>query len=286
MAGIKNSEVSAILREWIEKAGISQAEASRQLNVSPPVLWRQLEAKDSIPFSRIEQIVNFWAPSDEEITRLESLMNEVLAPSGCRDASGSNHGKYAGKLDLIAQMLRNAIAPSVPENMQVTVKTIADSIDEIASAISGKNRQSTDSGVKLFTLPRKSPLAWQKQAVQGKIKNLLNSLGYIRHVSTGIMIRGAVSSGLTESDLNDSDQKHLSWVKSNQERLDSIFSILDLLEEKADKLDQVSDSSKLEQDIRSIESEVSSVEQKASALLSDYNHFIYSPQKKTGLKKK
>ena len=50
MAGIKNPEVAAILREWIERAGISNAEASRMLNVSSSVLWRQLKAKDSIPF--------------------------------------------------------------------------------------------------------------------------------------------------------------------------------------------------------------------------------------------
>ena len=132
MAGIKNPEVAAILREWIERAGISQAEASRKLNVSSPVLWRQLEAKDSIPYSRIEKIVNYWAPSDEEITRLETFMNEVLNPINHKGSTGSDHSQFAGKLDLIAQMLRNAIAPYVPENMKNTVMTMADSIDDIA----------------------------------------------------------------------------------------------------------------------------------------------------------
>ena len=159
MAGIKNQEIAAILQEWLELGQISNAEAARTLHVSAPVLWRQLEAKDSIPLSRIEEFVKLWAPSDDEITRLESLMNEILAPEPRRVEK--DYGRYIGKLDIIADMLRNAVMPVVPENMKSTVTTMADSLNDIALDMSGKKKREKPQ-VQYYNFPRKSAKEWEE----------------------------------------------------------------------------------------------------------------------------
>lgn len=131
MAGIKNQEVAATLRRWLKMNRVSNAEAARILHVSAPVLWRQLEAKDSIPFSRIEEFISRWAPSDEEIARLKDLMNEPAASGALHDEK--DYRFHAGKLDVIADMLSNVIAPAVPENMKPVVAAIVDSLNHIVA---------------------------------------------------------------------------------------------------------------------------------------------------------
>ena len=265
MAGIKNPEVAAILREWIERAGISQAEASRKLNVSSPVLWRQLEAKDSIPYTRIEQIVNYWAPSDEEITRLETFMNEVLTPVNHESSTESDHSQYAGKLDLIAQMLRNAIATNVPENMKNTVMTMADSIDDIAATISGQKKQRVESGEKFFTLPRKDPAIWRKKALLKKLDSIENSFQAIDYSSFTYNL---------ESSKSTENKKHFKWVKSNQIKIGVISSKLNDLKEKASELDQIMDVSELDQKIKGLEPDIAWLKREVDNLLSSWHNAL------------
>ena len=248
MAGIKNQEVSAILREWIQKAGISQAEASRRLNVSSPVLWRQLEGKDSIPYSRVEQIVNLFSPSDSETSRLENLMNEVLGPSDYKIPAERDLRIQAGKLDLIAQMLRNAVSQNVPENMKGTIITMADSIVDIAASISGQKNITSGKEVKLYTLPRKSKYIWRKRELQNKVKSIGS---YIRHIDFMLF------DGEKESETG---KRYSSWLKVNGESLELISSKLKDIEDRADRLDQIEDSIKLDKAVKELESAVSEIE--------------------------
>ncbi len=176
MAGIKNQEIAAILQEWLELGHISNAEAARTLHVSAPVLWRQLEAKDSIPLSRIEEFVKLWAPSDDEITRLESLMNEILVPEPRRVEK--DYGRYIGKLDIIAEMLRNAVMPVVPENMKSTVTTMADSLNDIALDMNGKKKREKPQ-VQYYNLPRKSVKEWEEIQLLKDIGDICSRIGSI-----------------------------------------------------------------------------------------------------------
>ena len=262
MAGIKNQEVSAILREWIQKAGISQAEAARQLNVSPPVLWRQLEGKDSIPYSRVEQIVNLFAPSDSETSRLENLMNEVLSPSTHKTPVERDFRIQVGKLDLIAQMLRNAVAQNVPENMRETIITMADSIVDIASSISGQKKVQYDNEDKFYTLPRKSKYIWKKIELQNKINN----------ISSLIM---TIDLALLDEDKQSKKYKnHSSWMKVNGKSFKLISSNLHDIEDRVNRLDQIDDPAKLEQAIKDLEPAVSDLLERSKEIYSSWNMAI------------
>ena len=178
MAGIKNHEIAAILREWLDSARVSQAEAARQLHITPPVLWRQLEARDSMPLSRIEQFVNLWSPSDAETTRLESALNEFLSPN-IRNTSFDCE-RCLGRLDVVSSVLHNAILENVPENLKPTISTIAGLLDETIEELSSK-RVIKVSSEKRVILPRKSASEWRKIELEKEAKRINQMLFFIEH---------------------------------------------------------------------------------------------------------
>lgn len=184
MAGIKNHEIAAILREWLDTARVSQAEAARQLHITPPVLWRQLEARDSMPLSRIEQFVNLWSPSDAETTRLESALNEFLSPN-IRNTSFDCE-RCLGRLDVVSSVLHNAILENVPENLKPTISTIAGLLDETIEELSSK-RVIKVSSEKRVILPRKSTNEWRKIELEKEAERIDRMLSFIKygHVLSG-----------------------------------------------------------------------------------------------------
>ena len=70
-------------------------------------------------------------------TKLSPYISKYLPDDFMRQPAGSHkeYGRTAGKLEVIADMLRNVIAPAVPENMKPVVATMAGSLNNIAEEI-------------------------------------------------------------------------------------------------------------------------------------------------------
>ena len=63
-----------MLRQWLRKSNISINKAAKQLQVSAPVLCRQLNTKDTLPLSRINEMIRLWSPSEEETEKMKDLI--------------------------------------------------------------------------------------------------------------------------------------------------------------------------------------------------------------------
>lgn len=74
MSTIKNPEICSILRQWLKDSGTSIAKAAGMLGISGPVLWRQLAGKETIPLSRVQEMIRLFSPSEEEATKLTALI--------------------------------------------------------------------------------------------------------------------------------------------------------------------------------------------------------------------
>lgn len=81
MAGIKNQTVCWLLRKWLNDANISQKEAASRFSISQPTLSRQLKGLESIPFSRIKDIISATSPPPEELKQLTNILGkDILYP--------------------------------------------------------------------------------------------------------------------------------------------------------------------------------------------------------------
>lgn len=74
MSGIKNAEISKILKGWIAKSKYSQAKIAGELGVSPSIFSRQLSGRESFPFERIKKLAEMLAPPREEVVRLNAIL--------------------------------------------------------------------------------------------------------------------------------------------------------------------------------------------------------------------
>lgn len=74
MAGVKDYEIASILRNWLYIKHLSQLKAAKMLNVNPSVLSRQLQGKESIPYERINKMIELFSPCPEETERINSLL--------------------------------------------------------------------------------------------------------------------------------------------------------------------------------------------------------------------
>ena len=171
MASIKNAEVCDILQQWLDKSGISNPEAARQLEISYPVLWRQLNAKDSIPLTRIIEFVRRWAPSNEAIERLEDLLNDCPLPED--KTRVFDFERCIGRLEAVSAMMKNAIYNSVPDEVKVTVRSMTDLLDASIDDLNmKKTRKATGTSKKKIILPRKSKLQVQIDILKKEISDL------------------------------------------------------------------------------------------------------------------
>ena len=155
MASIKDTDVCEILQQWLKQNGISNPEAARQLKISYPGRWRQLNAKDSIPLTRIVEFVRRWAPSNEAIERLEDLLNDCPLPED--KTRVFDFERCIGRLEAVSSMMKNAIYNSVPDEVKVTVKSMTDLLDASIEEMNMKKIKRTAAGAnrKKIVLPRK-----------------------------------------------------------------------------------------------------------------------------------
>ena len=171
MASIKNAEVCDILQQWLDKANVSNPEAARQLEISYPVLWRQLNAKDSIPLTRIVEFVRRWAPSNEAIERLEDLLNDCPLPED--KSRVFDFERCIGRLEAVSAMMKGAIYNSVPEEVKHTVKSMADLLDASIEEMNlKKTKKAAGTSKKKIILPRKSKLQIQIDRLKEEISDL------------------------------------------------------------------------------------------------------------------
>lgn len=170
MASIKNTEVSDILQQWLEKRDISIAEAARQLDITSPVLWRQLNTKDSIPLTRIIEFVHRWAPSNEDIEKLEDLLNDISIPDS--KSQPFDFERCIGRLEAVSSMLKNAILNNVPDEVKDSVRTMTDLLDATIDEMNMKKARRTPQGKKQITLPRKTEIHVQIERLEKEISML------------------------------------------------------------------------------------------------------------------
>lgn len=76
MNGIRNHKITEKLLELIARRGVSQAEIARKLSIAPSVLSRQLQGKESLPLSRVEDLIQILAPSVEECKQLRAMLQK------------------------------------------------------------------------------------------------------------------------------------------------------------------------------------------------------------------
>ena len=72
-------------------------------------------------------------------TKLAPHISKYLPDDFMRHPAGSrkDYKRTAGKLDMIASMLSNVIAPAVPENMKPVVASMVNYLNQTAAEISG-----------------------------------------------------------------------------------------------------------------------------------------------------
>jgi len=74
MAGIKQPAVAALLKSWLKRSCITQAQLAEKEQVSQVVISRQLSGYESIPFDRIKRIIELTKPSKDELALIDRYL--------------------------------------------------------------------------------------------------------------------------------------------------------------------------------------------------------------------
>ena len=73
MSGILDKDIAAQLKKWVEKSKYSQEELAKLLHISGAMLSRQLNGIDSIPVDRMQKIMDFIQPPQEEVHKFNAI---------------------------------------------------------------------------------------------------------------------------------------------------------------------------------------------------------------------